>query len=238
MEEVNFILSIGDCCVSAELCKANKASVDRLGYGFIFDWAGSDIKIVCDVVENGFDWHINNNIIGMKLNKRHTTETNDYDPYLSPGQRPFRVDRYNNFFCPHHGGTEIVGGVEVPRGVEYMTKCAERFFKVLNNTSGYSVVFLYMSAMELPTDDLLRFVDIVSRNYTGLKFKVVAANSIYTDEPLGIKHTKINESLDIYNCKSPGVFYSNAMKDNQFYVDLFNTIIPYKLNIINIDDVG
>lgn len=238
MEEVNFILSIGDCCVPAELCKANKASVDRLGYGFIFDWAGSDIKIACDIVENGLDWHIINNIKSMKLSKKNTRETKYYEPYKSPSQTPFRVDRYNKFYCPHHAGTEVIDGVEVPRGVEYMTKCAERFFKVLNNTVGYNVIFLYMSARNLPIGDLQRFIEIVRRNYSGLKFKVVAANSIYKDVPIGIKHTSISESLDIYNCKSPGVFYSNTMNNDQFYFDLFNTIIPYKLNIINIDDVG
>lgn len=34
MEEVNFIISIGDSCVSAQLCKLHNAITYEIGYGF------------------------------------------------------------------------------------------------------------------------------------------------------------------------------------------------------------
>lgn len=115
---------------------------------------------------------------------------------------------------------------------KYMLETAERFYKVLK--SNYNVIFLYMECNDLLVDKLVYLKNIIETKYPNLNFKIVAATSFSTwnDE---IHNIKINDRLDTYYCNSPEPFYGNKLNDNVFYTKLFNTIIPYKLDIKKID---
>jgi len=226
MKEVNHIISIGDCCVVAELLNNNNARINFLGYGYIFDWANSNIDIVCDIVENGYEWHIENNI-------KNGIDPPDCDEY------PYAKLGYKHH---EHG---VLRGDDGCGWTGYKESIAKRFFKLLNNTSGDNVIFTFMTHKEIPLKGLLKLVKLLKKKHKQLSFKIVAANSIeegseddllYKDSKEDINHIKINEHLDVYKCRSPQKFYINTMKGHDFYKKLFNTLFPYEINIKNIDD--
>jgi hypothetical protein len=196
MKEVNYIVSIGDCCVPAEITRNNNA---RCG-SFIFDWAQSNLGVACDIFKNGIEWHIENNI-------------NNQTYYNHPKYQ------FKKLYYPHHEDTN------------YMVRCAERFFKVLNSDD--NVIFLYMSSYRLDVEEIINLQNIILSKYPKLNFKIVAATSqgIPGHE---IYHTNINEYIDTYQCNSPRIFSSNKMNDHEFYIRLFKELIPYELNIKNI----
>jgi hypothetical protein len=67
ISEVDYIISIGDCCVSAEFCSSNGAKNRNIGAGLIFDWAESNIECVCDITQNGLEWYLENIIDNEKV---------------------------------------------------------------------------------------------------------------------------------------------------------------------------
>jgi hypothetical protein len=85
-DHLDYIISIGDCCVTSELCTANEAHSESLGAGLIFDWAESNLECVCDITEHGFDWYMENIVNGDKI-----YET----PY-----------RFKQLFYHHHSGNK------------------------------------------------------------------------------------------------------------------------------------
>ena len=45
---------------------------------FMFDWARSNMGVVCDAIENGLEWHINNNILNKKIYPEYHTDKLEY----------------------------------------------------------------------------------------------------------------------------------------------------------------
>jgi hypothetical protein len=66
---VDYIISIGDTCVPSELCTANDMHSNTLGAGLLFDWALSNLKCVCDITENGYEWFVANFIDNNRIYK-------------------------------------------------------------------------------------------------------------------------------------------------------------------------
>jgi len=82
IKEVNYVISIGDSCVPAAICIANGVKKKTIGSGLIFDWATSNLHAVHDIIENDYNWYIDNMVNSEKI-----YET----PY-----------RYKKLYWPHH----------------------------------------------------------------------------------------------------------------------------------------
>ena len=150
MKEINYIISIGDCCVVTEMSKNNNTRT----FSSIFDWAQSDLNSVCDVVENGLDYHIINNI--------------DNNKCLVPNkQYP-----YDHIYYPHHIDKN------------YMKRCSYRFFDILDNFNNILFVYMTHDNIDNSINDLLRFIEIVKNKYIKINFKVISAtsSSIYSED--------------------------------------------------------
>lgn len=71
---IDYIVSIGDCCVPAEFIRHRHLKKDS----FPFDWAQSNIGVVIDFIENGIDWHVENNIYNQKVYDKYLFKKLDY----------------------------------------------------------------------------------------------------------------------------------------------------------------
>ena len=193
---IDLIISIGPLCVPAEFLKTNNARKNS----FIFDWCRSNIKCVIDIIKNGHEWHILNNIIN---NKEYDT---DYE--------------FKTLFYPHH---------DYIKDKDYMIRCSQRFFKVLN--SEYNIIFIYMANKHdvLIKEDLNDLIEIIKEKAPNIKFKIIMAIS----EDIGDSINLIEDTnyYSTYSCHAPKIFWSNNMRGNDYYYKLFNTIIPFKLDI-------
>lgn len=95
------IIFIGPCCSAAALKKYFKERSES----YIFDWVRSNIKIVIDVITNGKDWHIENNLDEKKCKNPETIKK--YCEYY-----------YKYLYYPHH---------DYKKDHDYMKRCSERF---------------------------------------------------------------------------------------------------------------
>lgn len=109
MEKINYIISLGDCCVPAIFIRNNKA---RIGSSLIFDWARSNLGSVCDTIENGMDWYIQNNI--------YSTTTYDNKDY-----------QFKELSYPHHHGD-----------IDYQIRCTDRFFDILKYNTNIVFLYM------------------------------------------------------------------------------------------------
>lgn len=197
VNNVDYIVSIGDCCVPSELCVSNRVKKDKLvgegiiSDGLIFDWAISNLEAVCDITQNGFAWYLQNTINDQKW----------YDTSY----------KYKKVYWPHHKTNQ-----------EYKEIIGKRYFSILEQNN-VSIVFLYMSATSVLQKDLIKLDSIIKNNYQ-INHKIVAAISSNVE-----KYTKINEFIDLFECNSPAPFVNNKMKDDIYYKELFNRLIPYSL---------
>jgi len=204
IEPINFVVSIGDSCVSSNLIRWNNARTMTSWDSFIFDWARSNMSSVCDILKNGLDWHIENNVNNEPISY------NDFDY------------NYPSLYYHHHLYNK-----------EWQIKSAERFFKLLETQS--TVMFLYMSTKDLPIEKLNEFIQLIIEKYKNIKFKVVTAKSLNQNKDNKITYEKANEYLDLFYCDVQFDFM-NFVRQNRrkFYENLFNILIPYKLDIKDI----
>lgn len=168
---------------------------------FIFDWCISNPRCVIDIIKNGPDWHYENNLLKRTY-------------YDSPYE--FGCLVYN-----HHK-------YEVESDFEYMKRCSQRFFKLLE--SDYNVIFLYVSNAydAIREHDLKELIEVLKKKAPRLNFKIVMAS--YHGEGDNIVLTKDEPDFCHYDCLSPGQFHSNHMV-GEYYTKLFKTVLPYNLDI-------
>lgn len=194
---IDFVVSIGPLCVPAELLKNNGIKKES----FIFDWGLSNPKCVIDVIKNGPDWHLKNN-----LEKQTNYDTN-YE--------------FKGLFYTHHK-------YDIQSDFEYMKRCSLRFFKLLSTS--FNVIFLHISNRydSIKQDDLNELIKVLKEKAPNLRFKIVLASYIGNGD--SIELVEDNDFYCKYHCMSPAPFHSNHMV-GEYYIKLFKTILPYTFDI-------
>lgn len=201
---IDFVVSIGPLCVPAELLKNNGVKKES----FIFDWCHSNPRCVIDVIKNGAEWHIENNIKKRKI----------YDTHYE-----FKGLKYTH------------RSYDIESDIEYMKRCCQRFFKLLYSPTRLNVIFLHMSNNydAITNSDLDELVKILQEKAPNINFKIVMAN--YFGNGDNIKLIEDSTYYTKYACLSPKEFHSNHMI-GEYYTKLFKTILPFTFNIKQIND--
>jgi len=191
------IISIGNLCATAAFLRTNKAR----DCTYCFDWARSNILSVIDVINNGHDFHIKNNIIAENQN---TLIAHKYTN-----------KRFSHIIYPHNN-------YKIDRN--YLIRCSERFFKTLN--SNEEIKFLYMSdnGHSIELDELDILIKSIKEHYPELNFEIIIIVNNKLEFVRQVYLESENKYYKIYKCQAPKPFVNNPMTDDKFYYDLFNFI--------------
>lgn len=203
---INFVVSIGNSCTVADLIRYNNAKSKKSWDSFMFDWAQSNIDCVCDVIKNGLDWHIKNNIISHK----------EYDSYI-----------FKKLFYPRHE-KDIEWQIKCAKR---FFKLLESNYNVVFLYMCQNVLPTTERQL-LPIKKLSKLENILLKKYPNLNFKIVGAVSINKKADKKIVHTHISDYIESYECDVHYIFEGIREKhDSNFYTNLFNIIVPYELDI-------
>jgi hypothetical protein len=166
-----------------------------------FDWARSNILSVIDVIKFGHEYHCENNIENV-------------------GKIKYSGKRFQYIFYPHHNYVN---------DKDYLIRCSNRLFDKLNGNQKIS--FLYMSNINcaITKSELQLFIKTVEQKYVNLIFKVIMIYYIGQGEEIYLKEK--GNKYKIYHCKAPKQFYSNPMRPDIFYKNMFDFVFnKNKLN--------
>ena len=159
-----------------------------------FDWARSNILSVIDVIKFGHEYHCENNIENV-------------------GKIKYNDKRFQYIFYPHHNYV---------KDKDYLIRCSTRLFEKLNGDEKIS--FLYMSNIHsgITISELKLFIKTVEEKYVNLNFEVIIVYYIGQGEEIYLKEK--SNKYKIYFCKAPKQFYSNPMRPDIFYKNMFNFV--------------
>lgn len=196
------IISIGPSCCVAELLKNNNGRSET----YMFDWTRSNIDIICDIIENGLDWHIQNNIDNINMPFIQDQMKNNTYTMIPKYHKHF----FKCLFYPHHN-------YKVDR--EKIIRMAQRFFDILDTED--ELCFLHVSHKDVCGESIDRFYNLIKTRKKHFKIIICVGKKRSKDNTINIK-TKENHIF--IQCDSPDDFIDNHMV-GKYYENLYKSII-------------
>jgi hypothetical protein len=161
-----------------------------------------------------FDW-ARSNILSVIDVLQYGHEYHCYNNINNIGKVKYKKKHFSYIFYPHHNNDK-----------EYMIRCSERLFEKLNCKE--KITFLYMSNIKhiILKKELKLLIDILENKYKNLDFEIIMIYYIGKGREIFLKEKGYKYKK--YHCKAPKEFYSNPMRPDIFYKEMFEFVFPNK----------